>query len=144
MSPSPSYLFVYGTLRRDSAHPMAQFLAGHARFVAVARTPGRLYHLGSYPGMVSAMDVDDWVHGELFELLDPDAVLAELDRYEGCTPDRPESSLFRRIGTPVTSDDGTVYPAWLYVYTMPVSEAQQIPSGRFRIAGATETQPHGR
>ena len=60
-------LFVYGTLRRQSPHPMARYLARHARYVGTARVAGRLYDLGPYPGMLPAAEADDFVHGDLFD-----------------------------------------------------------------------------
>ena len=64
-------LFVYGTLRRTSNHPMAAYLARNGRFVGRAKTPGQLYDLGPYPGMLPAVLDSDWVHGDLFALPSP-------------------------------------------------------------------------
>jgi gamma-glutamylcyclotransferase (GGCT)/AIG2-like uncharacterized protein YtfP len=107
------YLFVYGTLRRGSDHPMAVFLARHARFMAEGKTPGRLLDLGAYPGMVEAKSPDDCVQGDVFELVDRETTLAVLDRYEGC--DRADPLYERRQAT-VTLSTGDKVTVWYYHY----------------------------
>jgi gamma-glutamylcyclotransferase (GGCT)/AIG2-like uncharacterized protein YtfP len=125
------YLFVYGTLRRDSAHPMARFLEQHGRFVALAKTPGRLYDLGAYPGMLRAGAETDWVHGDLYELTNPEWALAELDKYEGCVPEHPQPYVFERAQGEVISATGASHQAWLYFYSSSIDEARRILSGNY-------------
>jgi gamma-glutamylcyclotransferase (GGCT)/AIG2-like uncharacterized protein YtfP len=108
------FLFVYGTLRVGSSHPMAAFLAEHARFVAEGKASGRLLDLGSYPGMVEAESPDDWVHGDVFELRDPESTLTALDHYEGCARANP---LYTRRQTQVTLSTGKQVMAWYYLYS---------------------------
>jgi gamma-glutamylcyclotransferase (GGCT)/AIG2-like uncharacterized protein YtfP len=74
-------LFVYGTLRRGSESQFARLLAEQGRFMGVARVPGRLYDLGSYPGAVASNQPDQWIHGEVFSV--DSALLTALDEYEG-------------------------------------------------------------
>ena len=88
----PEYLFVYGTLLRDIGHPMAEFLARQARFVGDAKMPGRLYDLGPYPGMREPENVDDWVHGELYELRNAAVTLEDDD------PLTPAFALYGYLG----------------------------------------------
>jgi|SRR6516165_437885 len=107
------FLFVYGTLRKGSSHPMAVFLARQARFVGEGKTRGRLLDLGSYPGMVEAASSDDWVDGDVFELIDAESTLAALDRYEGCDRANP---LYERRHTLVTLSTGVELAAWYYHY----------------------------
>jgi gamma-glutamylcyclotransferase (GGCT)/AIG2-like uncharacterized protein YtfP len=107
------YLFVYGTLRKGSNHPMADFLARHARFVTEGKTPGRVVDLGAYPGMVEAESSKDWVQGDVFALADLDTILATLDQYEGCTRINP---LYERRQTQVTLSTGNELTAWYYGY----------------------------
>ena len=83
-------MFVYGTLRRQFRNIYARRLAEEATWLGIVSVPGRLYRLGSYPGMRAHADpahtVHDRVIGELYRL--PPAargadLLAELDQYEG-------------------------------------------------------------
>jgi gamma-glutamylcyclotransferase (GGCT)/AIG2-like uncharacterized protein YtfP len=77
---APEHLFVYGTLRTGSDNRFARMLAERARSIGPAQVPGRLYDLGSYPG---ARPGGGSIQGEIFQLHDPAAILAKLDRYEG-------------------------------------------------------------
>ncbi len=128
---SNPYLFVYGSLRRDSAHPMAALLAARARLVGAARAPGRLYDLGEYPGMTAPAAADEWVRGDVYELTDAEGLLRTLDRYEGCDPDEPEGALFARLPTAATFDDGSTLTTWAYFYGGPLEGARPIPSGDY-------------
>jgi len=103
------FLFVYGTLRVGRNHPMAAFLAEHARFVAEGKASGRLVDLGSYPGMVESESSDVWVPGDVFELRDPESTLATLDRYESCDGSSP---LYIRRQTQVTISTGEKLISW--------------------------------
>src|SRR5262245_24054970 len=107
------FLFVYGTLRKGSNHPMSDFLAAHARFVACGSTKGRVLDLGSYPGVVEAESPHDWVNGDVFELVDAESTLAALDRYESCDRVNP---LYERRQTLVTLSTGVELAAWYYYY----------------------------
>ena len=113
LDPTCRFLFVYGTLRCGSNHPMAALLASHAQFIAEGKASGRLLDLGSYPGMVEAESPDDWVHGDVFELHDPESTLAALDHYEGCDRANP---LYTRRQTQVTISTGEKLNAWYYHY----------------------------
>ena len=71
------------------------------------------------------------VWGELYEMLDAAAVLAALDEIEGYRADDPERSLYTRVLTDVTLDDGRTNPAWAYFYNAPLGRAQRIASGDY-------------
>jgi gamma-glutamylcyclotransferase (GGCT)/AIG2-like uncharacterized protein YtfP len=58
-------------------------------------------------------------------------VLAVLDDIEGYSPNEPDTSLYTRLVTPVTLDDGRVVDAWAYFYNAPLGGAQRIPSGDY-------------
>ena len=79
MSEGCRLLFVYGTLRRDNAHPMARDLESVSRFLGKATMAGRLYDFGWHPVLVSSSQEGECVHGHLVEMLDPEAVLMRLD-----------------------------------------------------------------
>jgi len=118
-----SYLFVYGTLRRDAGTEMSLFLGGSARFVGSARTTGRLYQLGSFPGLILSQDSRNFVIGEVHELGDPAVTWPVLDAYEG--------DEFERRIVPVRLDDGGKLDAWAYVYESDTSGKPRILSGDF-------------
>lgn len=105
-------LFVYGTLRSEFDNEGARTLRSQARFLRRATVPGAIYHIRDYPGFRSEPAGE--VHGEIYQLPQPAATLAELDDYEG--PD------FERV---VWSG------AWIYRYRHTPSEDRRILSGDF-------------
>lgn len=124
------HLFVYGTLRRGSRHPLAGQLAAKGRHVGEARYNGRLYRITHYPGAVPSRMADEWVFGDVYELRDSD-LLAALDRYEGCGPDDPKPTQYLRLKQNVVLADGTASEAWMYVYNRTVEGREWIKSGQF-------------
>ena len=125
------HLFVYGTLMRGFAHPMAALLSRAADFIGEARCRGRLYRVQHYPGLVLSNDADDVVSGEVYRLRQRDELLREFDMYEACGEGFAEPTEYIRQILPVTLDDGAVSEAWTYVYNWPVTGLPRITSGRF-------------
>ena len=58
-------------------------------------------------------------------------MLATLDEIEGYRANEPERSLYTRILTDVTLEDGNVAKAWAYFYNAPLGRAQRIESGNY-------------
>ncbi len=127
-----AYLFVYGTLRPGSRHPMAKFLAEHAQHIGRGRMAGRLYDLGRYPGMVATCNQDELVIGDVFLMDDANWVLVKLDEYEGATGDTPR--LFDRKRRVAQLDDGSAIPAWVYEYQGIARGEDWLPSGNYLVA----------
>ncbi len=125
-------LFVYGTLRRRSRHPMARRLAESARHVGTAKIAGRLYNLGRYPGLLEPRIGSDWVNGDVYDLGEQAAqVLAEMDAYESA--ESPVPAFFERQLASVVHADGHAAPAWVYWFRGEVNEEQRIASGSFEF-----------
>lgn len=130
-SPMTEALFVYGTLKRVTGHPMARRLQSQSEYVGQASLQGRLYGLGSYPGLVLCGKAGSKVHGEVVRLSNPERCFPWLDEYEGCSSRYPEPWEFKRVIVPVLLASGMPVEAWVYFYQGPVSPARQIPDGRF-------------
>ena len=128
---TPDLLFVYGTLMRGYSHPMARLLSANADFLGEASCRGRLYKVKHYPGLVLSDDASEIVHGELYRLRDPDALLREFDMYEACGEGFPEPTQYVRQMFSVTLADGSENEAWTYIYNWPVAKLKLIESGRF-------------
>jgi len=128
-------LFVYGTLRRGSDNRFARLLARQARFLGPARTPGRLYHLGRYPGAVPSDTPGEIIRGEVFRLKFPARTLPLLDAYEGPSFERTIAR------THLTS--GIQLDAWIYFYRETPS-GPPIASGLWprRVPRADSHRPH--
>ena len=124
-------LFVYGTLMRGYVHPMAKLLSANADFLGEAHCRGKLYIVKHYPGLVLSDDADDIVHGELYRLRDPEALLREFDMYEACGEGFPEPTQYVRQMFSVTLANGSASEAWTYIYNWPVVKLPRIESGRF-------------
>ncbi len=122
---------MYGSLRRDIAHPMHEVLQQASEFVAEALIVGRLYAINEYPGLVLSQDVADTVYGEVYRLLDVQGVLAALDAYEECSADFPTPHEYQRLPLTVMLAGTINTLAWVYVYQYPIQENQRIPSGNY-------------
>ena len=134
----PDHLFVYGTLMTTAGHALGQLLREKSRFVVKGSICARLYMIdepdGSdnrYPGALPSPDPADRVYGEVYEILDPDPVFDELDKFEACAPGYPEPFEFLLREIDVATEDGGSFRAGCYLYTWDVSGAERIPSGRY-------------
>lgn len=123
-------VFFYGTLMSGFRR------AGRQRLDPTLDVEGRgwihaaLFDLGIYPAAVPAEDSRVW--GEIYRMTEPEAVLRELDEIEGYEPSEPDASLYTRVETAVTFDDGRATTAWVYFYNAPLGRAQRIESGDYR------------
>jgi gamma-glutamylcyclotransferase (GGCT)/AIG2-like uncharacterized protein YtfP len=122
-------VFFYGTLMSGFRRP------GRARLDPKLQAEGRgsisaaLFDLGIYPAAIPANDARVW--GEVHRMRDADGVLNALDEIEGYRPNEPDQSLYVRVETPVTFEDGHTATAWAYFYNAPLGRAQRIESGDY-------------
>jgi gamma-glutamylcyclotransferase (GGCT)/AIG2-like uncharacterized protein YtfP len=126
-----SLLFVYGTLRPFVDIPMARWLRRSARYVGPATTRGRLYDLGSYPGMRAARNCRDRVVGDVYRIVRPRALRA-LDRYEAGNA-RCKPSFVRERCLVKLERHGVRKMAWTYRYRHSVARRPRIASGDYRV-----------
>ena len=124
------HVFFYGTLMSPFNRPGRQRLDSKLNFKGRGKIQAALFDLGIYPAAVPAED-QSVVWGEVYETTDAPAVLAALDEIEGYRPNEPERSLYTRVLTNVTLDDGRVEQAWTYFYNAPLGQAQRIASGDY-------------
>lgn len=128
---SNEYIFVYGTLRRDTATEMYHLLARHCEYFSDGEMHGKLYKVNSYPGVVESEHADDKVKGEVYKIVSRALVLPKLDEYEECTENFPQPHEYIRKKILVTLSGGCSVPAWVYVYNHDVSDLTQIKSGDY-------------
>ena len=121
---APNHIFVYGTLRAESTHAMAQRLRSQARLVGQGRAPGRLYDMGWYPAAFFDERDKHSVLGDVFALRPGARLLAELDAYEFGHPSYVRSALRVRLF------DGRQVVTWAYGFVR-APNAQLIPGGDF-------------
>ena len=138
MAASPM-LFVYGTLMSQarSVYGAAERarLDGASRVVGPAMIEGHLFDLGAFPGLVLKAPgggTPSRIEGELRELVDPSAVFAWLDLYEGMGAADPLDDPYRReLREVLVAETGRVLPAWVYVYQGALEGARLLPVGRW-------------
>jgi gamma-glutamylcyclotransferase (GGCT)/AIG2-like uncharacterized protein YtfP len=122
-------VFFYGTLMSGFRRPGRSRIDAHLRAEGRGWIRGALFDLGIYPAAVPGTEGRVW--GEVHEALDTKAVLDALDEIEGYRPDQPDASLYTRVRTAVTLENGRVVDAWVYFYNAPLGRAQRIPSGDY-------------
>jgi gamma-glutamylcyclotransferase (GGCT)/AIG2-like uncharacterized protein YtfP len=122
-------VFFYGTLMSGFRRPGRQRIDAQLHPEGRGSIQAALFDLGIYPAAVPAADSQVW--GEVHRMTDPDVVLTELDDIEGFRSSEPETSLYTRVETPVTFDDGRVAYAWVYFYNAPLGRAERIESGDY-------------
>ena len=122
-------VFFYGTLMTPFNRTGRLRIDQHLAFRGRGSIAAALFDLGIYPAAVPAED--SRVRGEVYELTEPIAALRALDELEGYRPGEPESSLYTRMRTLVSMDDGSTSEAWAYFYNAPLGRAERIESGDY-------------
>jgi gamma-glutamylcyclotransferase (GGCT)/AIG2-like uncharacterized protein YtfP len=122
-------VFFYGTLMTGFKRPGRSRIDPKLTAVGRGSIQAALFDLGIYPAAIPASD--GRVFGEIHRMIDVDGVLEALDEIEGYRPGQPDASLYTRVETPVTFDDGHVEQAWAYFYNAPLGRAQRIASGDY-------------
>ena len=123
-------LFVYGTLRMGSRHPMAHRLRAGGKLLGRGRTSGVLYDLGVYPGATFAGDARSRVVGEVYAVRHGSRLIAELDYYEGA-PQDGEGEMYGLVGTRATLSYALKRPPY---WAKPVASGDWIAHTRARAA----------
>jgi gamma-glutamylcyclotransferase (GGCT)/AIG2-like uncharacterized protein YtfP len=135
----PILLFVYGTLRSESPHPMARRLRAGAKLLGKGSAPGVLYDFGYYPGATFAIEVKTRVTGELFAVNSGSPLKTALDIYEGAETDAI-GSMYGPVEIEVELDRGGKRSAIVYAlkrvprFAKPVASGDWIAHRRLRAA----------
>ena len=124
------HVFFYGTLMSPFNRPGRQRITPKLTYTGRGSIRAALFDLGIYPAAVPAED-DSKVWGEVYETSDPASVLSVLDEIEGYRASEPDRSLYTRVLTDVTLEDGHIQQAWAYFYNAPLGRAQRIESGDY-------------
>ena len=124
------HVFFYGTLMAPFNRPGRQRITPKLTYLGRGTIKAALFDLGIYPAAIPADD-QSVVWGEVYETADPAAVLAVLDEIEGYRAGEPDRSLYTRVLTDVTLEDGRTRQAWVYFYNAPLGQAERIASGDY-------------
>jgi gamma-glutamylcyclotransferase (GGCT)/AIG2-like uncharacterized protein YtfP len=125
------HVFFYGTLMSPFNRPGRQRITPKLHYKGRGTINAALFDLGIYPAAIPTDDAGR-VWGEVYETADLQSVLSVLDEIEGYRPSEPDRSLYTRLLTDVTLDDGSAIQAWVYFYNAPLGQAQRIMSGDYR------------
>ena len=123
------FVFFYGTLMAGFDRRRRAGIDSKLTYRGRGSIRAALFDLGIYPAAVPAPEGDVW--GEVYEMVDPEAVLAALDDIEGYRPDDPDKSLYARARAHVRMPDGSAEQAWVYFYNAPLGRAPRIASGDY-------------
>lgn len=123
------YLFVYGTLRRGATQH--SLLNKHAIFLDRATFCGKLYQVEDYPAVISSLDSNDKVYGEVYQLLNAEQAFSVLDNYEEMSYEFPQPHEYVRKKVSVTLQNNFQITAWIYLYNLSVENKALIASGDF-------------
>jgi gamma-glutamylcyclotransferase (GGCT)/AIG2-like uncharacterized protein YtfP len=123
------FVFFYGTLMAGFDRRRRAGIDAKLTYRGRGAIRASLFDLGIYPAAVPAPEGVVW--GEVYEMVDHEAVLAALDDIEGYRPDDPDKSLYARDQADVTMPDGSVERAWVYFYNAPLGRAPRIASGDY-------------
>ena len=111
--PAPSFLFVYGTLRRGfRLHHHLNRLG--AQLIGTGKVQAELFDLGEFPGARMSAKPGRELDGELYRLKVVERSLRVLDRVEGYFPRSPGRSLFQRGLADVKLPNGERRTACIY------------------------------
>lgn len=128
----PTYLFVYGSLRRDANGNLHDLLLNQVEFINLATMTGTLYNICDYPGALYCDNTEtDLVFGEVYRLYDPISLLSRLDEYEECSESFPQPHEYWRKVVPCILADRQCITAWVYLYNRPVDSLIRIVDGNF-------------
>jgi gamma-glutamylcyclotransferase (GGCT)/AIG2-like uncharacterized protein YtfP len=124
-------VFFYGTLMTGFDRRRRTGIDEKLEYLGRGTIRAALFDLGIYPAAVPATDGVVW--GEVCRMQDPAGVLAALDEIEAYRPGQPDASLYLRVETMATLEDGSQEPVWTYFYNAPLGRAERIDSGDYLL-----------
>ena len=125
-------LFVYGTLMRGECRYTILSDGDAVSSIQLGSVAGRLWDLGSYPGMMRANKQEERVLGEYVELCGLEARLPILDEVEDFRGWELEGSMYHRVLIAVDLGAGIQRLAWTYRLAEKPAGAKYIDSGDWR------------
>ena len=129
MKPICPRLFVYGTLL-NGGNDYGAYLQQHCTLLQTGKFKGLLYDIGEYPGAIHDENIDQYVHGSIYLMDEPQKVLAFIDDYEGFGDDQEQPNLFIRELTLIETNIETI-ECWVYIYNLPVDGKVNIKDGNY-------------
>ncbi len=110
---------------------MHGLLNRHGEYFSDGVMQGKLFEVDGYPGAVESNDPNDRVYGEVYRIIDREALLAKLDHYEQCTDHFAPPHEYQRRKICVSLSSGGCVCVWAYVFDHDVKGLTQITSGNY-------------
>ncbi len=127
----PDYIFVYGLLKSMYDNEAARFIREHCTLIGEGSIPGRLFDLGTYPGVVYEAEAATYVTGEVFKITsNKEGLTKYLDEFEECGPQFEQPNEYRKEVVPV-SVEGVIFQASSYIYNRNLDGLKLIESGNY-------------
>lgn len=124
-------VFVYGTLKLGGMFS-EKFLPLRISSERATLENFAMFSIrGYYPGIV--FSEGGVVHGEVHEYQHGEAVLAEMDRIEGCGGKNKKDNLYNRYPQTVKLNYGKEVIAQVYIFNGSVAGFKKIESGEWKI-----------
>ena len=128
---SDEFIFVYGTLRKETAASMYHVLARCCEYFSEGMMQGQLFEVDGYPGAIESDNSSDVIKGEVYRIIDREKLLPKLDEYEECTDKFPEPHEYKRKKQLISLPGGGSVSAWVYIYNHDVSKLEKIKHGDY-------------
>lgn len=122
-------LFVYGTLL-DEDNKYGIYLRDSSKFFAAGKIKGKLYDIGEYPAAVLSPEGENYIHGIILQMDEPDIALSIIDIYEGFGEGHPDPNEFIRVMADIQTNEGAV-ACWIYLYNLPTDGLTPIQTGKY-------------
>jgi len=150
---SPSYLFVYGTLRLGASADLSLQYPDAVRWITKGWVHGHLYRVSYYPGLVLPLQGKSQVSGlpqcatanrvigDIFEVLTPAELIPCLDDFEACSERFEPPHEYVRQKMDVFVEGAAPLSAWVYLYNLDTEGLAPIFSGDFLDSKEEKTRP---
>lgn len=124
--------FTYGTLMKGECREYVLDFDSNILTCQPVETPGILFNLGDYPGMILSDDSTRTVKGELYHLNDIGKSISILDKIEGFKGYGKSGSLYTRAALKIKDQTGNNVWAWTYLINSRPAFSSIIENGDWR------------
>ncbi len=109
----------------------ARTIRDNCTLIGEGIVPGRLFDLGTYPGMIYEPESTTKVTGEVYRIdANKTFLIKYLDRFEECGPEFDQPNEYRKEIIPVDLN-GIIHHAATYIYNRNLDELEMIESGNY-------------
>lgn len=131
ISETPEFLFIYGTLLKQSKQEIASFLEQNSSVISDGYFPGLIYDIGNYPGAVYLSGSKKRVYGVILRIHNPIDTFKKLDAYEETGLEFEQPNEYQRKKVQVEKIDGEMIECWTYLYNHSIENKELIIYGRY-------------